>query len=207
MHQIQWEESESTISGRTVSGSHECQSLILANSFLDPASVPTLPQTLPVTGSNQQAMKFMWCTPGTKTYTFFGQWYLTPPPLDYMDFAKAINETGMSYQNQKDIWLPDGGFTVDPAGTNVQVHMENSHKNKLTWGIVNSALEGLFQFLSVYGVGSQSQNPLVFQVNDGAWGEVGKGYAAFLRPSDGKCLLQIYQGKEMECSDLKKLVP
>ena len=147
----------------------------------------------------------MWCTPGTETYLFFGSYSLTPPPLDYMDFAKAINETGSSYANQQDITVPDGGFTVDPAGTNVQVHMENS-KGKLTWGIVNSALAGLYQFLSVYAAGGQNQSPIVFQVNDGQWGEVGIGYAAFLRPSDGKCILNIWKGKETACSDLGKLI-
>ena len=131
---------------------------------------------------------------------------MTPPPLDYMDFAAAINMTGSSYANQQDIAVPDGGFTVDPAGTNVQVHMENSNKGKLTWGIVNSALIGLWQFLSVYGTGSSNQNPIVFQVNDGQWGEVGIGYAGFLRESDGKCLIQIFQGKDIECSSLDKVI-
>ena len=148
----------------------------------------------------------MWCTPGTYTYVFFGSWYLTPPPNDYINFVDAINQTGSSYSNQADIHIPDGSFTVDPAGTNVQVHMENSHKNELTWGIVNSALIGLWQFLSVYATGQKNQNPIVFQVNDGKWGEVGIGYAAFLRPSDGKCLLQIYQGKEIECKDLTRVI-
>ncbi|KAL6721977.1 hypothetical protein ACLMJK_001082 [Lecanora helva] len=174
--------------------------------FLDPASVPPMPQSLTETGSDQDSMRYMWCTPGTKTYTFFGARYLTPPPLDYMNFPVALNETGSSYSNQADVDVPDGGFTVDPAGTNVQIHMENSGGGKLTWGIVNSALAGLWQFLSVYGTASQNQNPLVFQVNDGAWGEVGIGYAAFLRPSDGKCLLQIWQGDEMECKDLTKVI-
>ena len=159
-----------------------------------------------MTGSNQQGMSFMWCTPGTKTYTFFGVWFLTPPPLDYMNFAVALNETGQSYANQADIYVPDGGFTVTPANTSVQVHMENSNGGKLTWGIVNSALEGLYEFLSVYESGTKNQNPLVFQVNDGAWGEVGIGYAGFLRGSDGKCLLQIYKGKETECKDLTKVI-
>lgn len=151
-------------------------------------------------------MQFMWCTPGTKTYTFFGQWYLTPPPLDYMNFTAAINATGESYANQKDISVPGGGFTVDPAGTNVEVHMENAHKGTLTWGIVNSALVGLYQFLSVYGDGSTNQYPMAFQVNDGDWGEIGIGYAAFLRPSDNRCLLQINDGKELECKDLHKII-
>ena len=151
-------------------------------------------------------MQFMWCTPGTNTYTFFGQFALTPPPLDNVNFAAAINMTGSSYANQADIEVPDGSFTVDPAGTNAQVHMENSNNNKLTWGIVNSALIGLGQFLSVYNTGSAYEYPLVFQVNDGNWGEVGIGYAAFLRPSDGKCLLQIYQGNDLECSSLDKVI-
>ena len=159
-----------------------------------------------MTGSNEQGFSYMWCTPGTETYVFFGAWYLTPPPLDYMNYAVAINETGESYANQADIYVPDGSFTVDPAGTNVQVHMENSGGGKLTWGIVNAALAGLYQFLSVYENGSQNQNPIAFQVNDGAWGEVGIGYAAFLRPSDGKCLIQIWKGKEIECKDLQKVI-
>ena len=176
------------------------------SSFLDPASVPPYPPTLPPTGSNQQSMQFMWCTPGTNTYTFFGSWTLEPPPLDYMNYTTALNLTGESYANQKDVWVPDGGFTVDPAGTNVQIHMENAGGGKLTWGIVNSALAGLYQFQSVYGNGDRNQNPFIFQVNDGAWGEIAIGYAAFLRPADGVCILQINDGKEIWCQDLHKTI-
>lgn len=145
-------------------------------------------------------MDYVWCTPGTKTYTFFALKYLTPPPLDYMSFGDAISATLASLSNQADMAIPDGQYTSDPAGFNVQVYVENSNKGKVTYGILNSALTGLSQFLTAY----HNNDPIIFQVNDGQWGEVGRGYAGFLRPSDGKCLLQIYQGKEEECSRLNK---
>lgn len=150
-------------------------------------------------------MQYMWCTPGTETYIFFGTQWLTPPPLNGMSFTAAIQETlanGTSYQ--ADIEIPDGAFTSDPAGTQVQFHVENSGKNgKLTWGILNSALAGLQQYSEAY----QNNLPIIFQVNDGQWGEVGRGYVAFLREeTDGSytCLLEIYQGKETDCSKLDK---
>ena len=202
MHQAPLPESKSS----PLRSTHHQKLTIFQPSFLDPSQVPALPQTLPQTGASTQPWQYLWCTPGTKTYTFFASYPLTPPPLDYINFAAALNASGNSYANQADIDVPDGSFTNDPAGTNVQVHMENAKGGKLTWGIANSALAGLWQFSSVYAVGSQRQNPIAFEVNDGQWGEIAIGYAGFLRPSDGTCLLQIYQGTEKDCSKLSDLI-
>ena len=175
------------------------------HSFLDPSAVTKpLPDALPQTGSNERGMAYMWCTPGTETFVFFSQLYLTPPPVDYYYFSAAVNASQAQYAGQTDEPIPDNEFTSDPVGSNVQVHMEGAAKGTLTWGIANSALTGLQQFYENYSDEQINNFPLIFQVNDGAWGEIAIGYVAFLRPSDGKCLLQVYQGKELECKDLGK---
>lgn len=144
---------------------------------------------------------------------FFQLPEMTPPPLDDYSVAQAFNMTQTSFSNQADQTVPEGSFTVNPAGTNVQVHMENSGKNgQLTWGIVESALSGLGAWATEYNnacnAGYGACNPIVFQVNDGQWGEVGIGYAAYYEASDDKCVLQIEGGNKAKytyCSDLKKI--
>lgn len=126
-----------------------------------------------------------------------------------MGIAQAFRMTGESFSNQEDITVPDGSFTVNPAGTNVQVHMENAKKGELTWGIVGSALSGLAKWTKVYNNGCNGGcAPVVFEVNDGKWGEIAIGYAGYYEASDKKCVLEITGGNKPKytyCSDLGKM--
>lgn len=148
-------------------------------------------------------MDYLWCTPGTNTYTFFSLKYLTPPPLDYINFTLAVSATLASLTDHTDTFLPEGSYTNNQPGFNVQVYVEDSNKEKVTYGILTSALSGLNQFMASY----HNNQPIIFQVNDGQWGEVGRGYLGFLRPSDGQCVMQIYKGKDEDCSLLDKDIP
>lgn len=156
--------------------------------------------TLPLSGSQELGMDYVWCTPGTKTYTFFALKYLTPPPIPYFNFTLGVAAVLASLSNQADISLPYGAYTNDPGNYNTQIHVENSNKGEITYGILNSALSGLNQFQITY----KNNDPIIFQINDGQWGEVGRGYVGFLRPSDGACVMQIYQGKDEPCANLDK---
>ena len=58
---------------------------------------------------------------------------------------------------------------MTPPSTNFQVYAQSS-KGRLTWGILVAALTGLGQYVNDhYDFGD---DPIVFQVNDGQWGEV-----------------------------------
>lgn len=162
--------------------------------------------SLPETGSDQSGYAYMWCTQDTMTYTFFSQLEFETPPTDQYIFRDAVNGTMVQYADQADIWIPDGGFTSNVAAKNIQVHFENSKGGKLTWGIANAALRGINEFYQAYSDQTYNNLPIIFQVNDGAWGTIGIGYVAYLRPSDGQCILQIKGGKETPCSKLWDLI-
>ena len=54
---------------------------------------------------------------------------------------------------------------------------------------------------NVYDV---DDDPIVFQINDGQWGEVGIGYVGYIDPNDPqeKCIYEDVQGKEEYCEDV-----
>ena len=152
----------------------------------------------------------MYCTPGTSTYVFFWQPEMDPPPVPYIGIAQAFNMTSDSYSNQVDMTVPGGSFSSNPAGTNVQVHMENVKNGQLTWGIVRSALSGLTTWNTQYNNYCRGAcTPIVFEVNDGQWGEIAIGYAGYYEASGGKCVLEITGGNKPKCtycSDLGKMI-
>lgn len=164
---------------------------------------------LPLSGSHEQGMDYVWCTPGTKTYTFFALRFLTPPPIPYYNFTLAVQAALVSLSNQADMKIPYGAYTNNPAGYNTQIHVENSGGGELTYGILNSALTGLSQFQNTYQnpgpITAPNNDPIIFQVNDGQWGEVGRGYIGYSY-ANGVCVMQIYQGEEELCSNLDKVI-
>ena len=63
-------------------------------SLLNAADVPqSQPGALPSSGSDQDWLSSLWCTPGTRTYTLLGNGRLTPPPLTYRNIHGALNST------------------------------------------------------------------------------------------------------------------
>lgn len=90
---------------------------------------------------------------------------------------------------------------MTPPTTNFQVYAQAS-KGVLTWSVLVAALTGLGQYVSDYY--DYGNNPMVFQINDGQWGEVGIGYVGFINPDDPeeKCVYEIVQGKAAYCEDV-----
>lgn len=83
----------------------------------------------------------------------------------------------------------------------MQVYAQ-SEKGVLTWGILVSAMTGLRQYVdNTYDFGDY---PIVYQINDGQWGEVGIGYVGFINPKDPeqKCIVEDVQGEEKYCEDV-----
>lgn len=77
---------------------------------------------------------------------------------------------------------------------------------KMTYGILEAALTGLLVAVQNYNKGNY---PMVFQINDGAWGEVGIGYVGLI-PDDrvqtwrtDKCVYEISADGLKPCSDVE----
>lgn len=172
-----------------------------------------LPKDLPESGSNQPWFKYLWCVPGTKTYLFLNNGRLEPPPLtsSFIHYAliqaAAEAKTELAELGDGPITAPYNGymtpdyswaFTV-PA-TNTEVQMQSS-KGVLTRGIMVSAWTGLLQYADDY---NRERMPMVFQVNDGQWGEVAIGYVGYIDPDDPKkrCVYQNIQGDVGYCEDV-----
>ncbi len=78
--------------------------------------------------------------------------------------------------------------------------MQNS-VGKMTYGILHSAMNGLAEMASAF---IHYQTTIVFQINDGKWGEVGIGYVGFdLIGSQDGCVYDIVAGRAFPCSDVR----
>lgn len=63
-------------------------------------------------------------------------------------------------------------YTATPPNTNVKIWVQ-SQVGKMTYGILHSALTGL----ALAALHNRDDEPMIFQINDAPWGEVGIGYA------------------------------
>lgn len=93
-------------------------------------------------------------------------------------------------------------------GSNYAVFAQSS-VGTLTFGILHSALEGLREFMSIGQSGqgeayNKGNNPIVFQINDGQWGEVGIGYVGWLGYQGQDCVVAVQQGKVTRCYGVGK---
>ena len=172
---------------------------------------------LPESGSNQPWFKYLWCVPGTRTYLFLNNGRLEPPPLTYRDVNRAVAQA--TFQAQSNLtqhsdgpitaqyngyMTPDFSWYLTAPGTNIRVHVQPS-KGILTWGILVSAMTGLGQYVNEdYDFGD---NPIVFQISDGQWGEVGIGYVGFIDQNDPdkRCIYESIQGEVGYCEDVTAL--
>ncbi|KAF6219247.1 hypothetical protein HO133_005072 [Letharia lupina] len=188
---------------------------VVAGSLLNASDVTNpLPQVLPDSGSNQPWLKYLWCIPGTQTYLFLNNGRLLPPPLTYRDVRGALSQAAVQAQNNltqhgdgpitghySGFMTPGFNWYMTPPATNFQVYAQSS-KGVLTWSVLVAALKGLGQYVNnTYDFGDV---PIVFQINDGQWGEVGIGYVGFIDPDDPqeKCIYELVWGKEGYCEDV-----
>ena len=142
----------------------------------------------------------LWCTPGTTTYTFFNMGEIIPPALQYTNYGGALQSAIDQLKGIPDGHIPDRGYwTVQPPGTNLKISVINSKQGQWTYGILSSVLSGLLQFVDA---GYHDGNPIVFQGNDGQWGEIGIGYVGMVNPNDGTCIYIRGGGKTGDCADV-----
>lgn len=188
---------------------------VIAGSLLNASDVTDpLPQILPSSGSNQPWLKYLWCVPNTKTYLFLNNGRLEPPPLTWRDTRGALAQATAQAQNNltqhgdgpitghySGFMTPGFNWYMTPPATNFQVYAQSS-KGVLTWGILVAALTGLGQYVN--GGYDFGNSPIVFQINDGQWGEVGIGYVGFIDPDDSeeKCVYWEVQGEKRYCEDV-----
>lgn len=180
---------------------------VVAGTFLSPSLLPATALTTPEkTGSSEAWMDYLWCTPNTTTYTFFSIGIVTPAPpasqkYDVNGALSSATTTASTYlQSNIDGPIAGGNWTVSPPGTNIEIFVQNS-KGKMTYGILNSAMSGLAEMASAF---IHHQTTIVFQINDGKWGEVGIGYVGFdlIGIQDG-CVYDVVAGRAFRCSDVR----
>lgn len=180
-------------------------------SFLDPSNLPApvynhrLTTPLPLSGSAEPFMDYVWCTPKTKTYTFFGVGTVNPQPYQSYDttgaLAQAVNTLISYLKHNLDGPLDGGQWTVSPPTTGIEIYVQNS-KGTMTYGVLLSALTGLSQVAETY---VREKKTMVFQINDGKWGELGIGYVGFVYPgAKSNCAYDIVDNIVSYCEDVRK---
>ena len=148
-------------------------------------------------------MNYLWCTPNTTTYTFFGVGTIDPIPSRWYDVYGALSAAVYSLTispNKVDGPISGGVWHIEPATTNIQIWVQNSN-GTMTYGVLKSALYGLQQA----ALGYIHSKTLVFQINDGQWGEMGIGYVGFFESgTSSNCVYDIAGGKGFPCSDVRQ---
>lgn len=180
---------------------------VVAGKLLSPSLHPPTALTIPdKSGSKDDWMEYLWCTPNTTTYTFFSIGMMTPGPPSAQKYdvngalSSAITTVSIYLQSNKDGPIAGGNWTVSPPGSNVEIYVQNS-VGRMTYGILQSAMSGLTEMASAF---IHHQTTIVFQINDGKWGEVGIGYVGFdLIGSQDGCVYDIVAGRAFPCSDVR----
>ena len=179
------------------------QADVSSNSLVNEADV-VLATSLPPSGSSQQWLKYLYCTPGTQTYTFFNFGELNPAPgtgtqiPGYRDVYGAFDQAAAAVDSlvANDGPIANGNWTLQSPDTNIEIGAI-SHVGTLTYGILKSALVGLTDVSANY---NQDNNPVLFQINDGSWGEVGIGYAGY-KNDVGQCIYMENSTANYACRD------
>lgn len=183
-------------------------SVIAGTEILDSAKIApnALTEKPALSGSSEHWMDYLWCTNGTKTYTFFGVGAMTPgQPAGYAynvagALAAAQAATAEYLTSHEDGPIVGGNWTMSPPGTDVEIYIQNS-KGTMTYGIMDSALKGMLEVATHF---MNKQTTMVFQINDAPWGEVGIGYAGFkYKESNEGCVYDVVNGQAFACSDVK----
>ncbi len=136
-------------------------------------------------------MKYLWCTLGTRTYTFFDYGHIDSMPQGYFSVHEAFSQAAVDVHNHI---LANGDGPIDgkgwysaPPNTNVELWVQ-SKVGTMTWGVLGAALTGLTTAAINY---NSANAPMTFQINDGHNGEMGIGYAGLSFPIAG--------GSDREC--------
>jgi len=164
-----------------------------------------LSTNLPESGSNQKWLKYLWCTPNTLTYTFFNLGDVSAAPNQYYNIYEGLNQAAVNAHTHVSGWgdggLVLGSYSLRPSNTNVYITVQDS-VGKMTWGILGAALSGLANMVQNF---DKANAPIVFQINDGEWGEVGVGIVGLLTGDgvgDANCCYEITSAGCSQCIDL-----
>ena len=162
-------------------------------------------------GSSDKWFQYLYCSVGTKTYTFFGLGDMTPaagaPQPGYRNVYGAFTQAAATVQqalNERGDGPIGGGWKFIQQDTNIELEVQDS-VGKITYGILNAFLDGMANAALNY---NPTNAPMVFQINDGQWGEVGIGYAGYLDHKDGQCWYEITPTGSSPCQDVvdKKVI-
>lgn len=111
----------------------------------------------------------------------------------------------------KDGWIEGGSWSTRPAGTNIEIYVQNDSGGKMTYPVLALALSGLYDMMA-QGI-NWKQLPIVFQISDSDWGTMGVGYAAYIYPDTKECVYALDVSEDrvahFPCSDVKqgKVIP
>ena len=173
---------------------------------------------------------YLWCLPGTNTYVFidplgnYGFNKGTNQPIFATGLEGAINATKnaekVQAQSSSDPSTSSGDSWIDSQGTSlnfgipipqniagnsgidqVQLYAENANHQHLTWGIYMSALTILRDFTTAYPLYADA---MYFQISDGKWSTVGKGYMGIVPVGSTSCYLK---GSEAENNGVPCAIP
>lgn len=179
----------------------------------------SMPDPFLPSGSDEEWYSYLWCTPGTNTYTFFNVGEIWPPPIKWfgnlshaLDIAIHDITTWLASNPDGPVWQPGQEqvhyWNTWDKSSDFVVFAEGYKSGTLTFGILHSALTGLLQFMQAGQIASSGYNkgndPLVFQINDGQWGEVGIGYVGFTGWPGMGCVYQVIDDKPSDCVEILK---
>ncbi len=150
-------------------------------------------------------MDYLWCTPNTTTYTFFGVGTVDPQPTQWYNTKGALLQAVASLKflldHNSDSPLTGGQWSISPPTTEIDIYVQNS-KGTMTYGVLLAALEGLSRVAELY---IHEKKTMVFQINDGKWGELGIGYVGFAYlGAKGNCVYDIVGNDTMPCEDVRQ---
>ena len=125
----------------------------------------------------------------------------TPP--GYRNLYQAFNQAAISVSDTIEANGGDGplsdGWTMRPPNTNIEIGVQSA-VGTMTYGVLESALTGLKYATSNY---NPTNAPMLFQINDGRWGELGIGYAGYV-DVNSNCVYEITPKVSSSCSDVGK---
>lgn len=124
-------------------------------------------------------------------------------PPGYRNLYQAFNQAAVKVSdiiaaNGKD--GPSGFWVSRPPNTNIEIGVTDAKgtKGTMTYGVLQSALSGLAQAAINY---NPTNAPMLFQINDGKWGELGIGYAGYIDAND-QCIYEITPNKWRGCTSV-----
>ncbi len=83
---------------------------------------------------------------------------------------------------------------------NVELYVQNHEKERVTYGVLVSAFTGLYQVVTDY---NHKNTPIVIQINDGKWGELGIGYVGLLVGGNvTDCQYSVVPGEDFPCEQV-----